>query len=87
MKRLVTARRRKATDYEKWNDGAINKKKQTKKEKKENKTKKVELKRRIYSVGIIDEKISKDERKQDKKKEKWSRQKEQKILWESIRRE
>jgi hypothetical protein len=38
-------------------------------------------------VGIIDEKISKDERKQDKKKEKWSRQKEQKILWESIRRE
>jgi hypothetical protein len=38
-------------------------------------------------VGIIDEKTSKDERKQDKKKEKWRRQKEQKILWESIRRE
>jgi hypothetical protein len=33
MKRLVTARRRKATDYEKWNDGAINKKNKQRKRK------------------------------------------------------
>jgi len=41
----------------------------------------------IYSEGIIDEKTSNDERKQYKKNEKWRRQKEQKIRWESIRRE
>lgn len=37
--------------------------------------------------GIIDEKTSKDKRKQDKKNEKWRRRKEQKIIWGNIRRE